>query len=141
MSLLKRVLGNGNEELAEEMRGVLRDIQQERDRYETLIQNAREASTELEHVAEAGERLEALEARLAELNKLATQVAELDERATTALKSQQEAEARIGETVEASQKASEALGEIAGKVDIAVSLKDELASFLEVDKPLSQLRG
>ena len=72
MSLLKKVLGNGaSEELAEEMRGVLREVQQERERYQSLIESARESAADLQYVEQAGIRLEELEARLVALGPVA----------------------------------------------------------------------
>src|SRR5204863_8972236 len=65
----------------------------------------------------------------------------LNERAEQLAQNQEQAETRIAGTIEDSQRIRSIMEELAQKVDLAVGLKEQLASFLEVEKPFQQLRG
>src|SRR5205809_7546205 len=92
--MLKNLLGNNpkDRETAEETRAVLHGMQQERGRYEALIQSARASADKHQQLAEpitkaSGEvdamtaRLQELERRLATLAQLSSRFENLDERA------------------------------------------------------------
>jgi len=73
--MLKNLLGNNpkDRETAEEMRAVLHEMQQERGRYEALIQSARASADKLQQLGEpivkASGEVEAMTARLQELER------------------------------------------------------------------------
>jgi chromosome segregation ATPase len=152
--LLKSLLGNGSKdrELAEEMRAILHEMQQERGRHEALIQSVRDSADRLqqlgEPIAKAGSDVDAVVARLGDLElrfaameQLATQFQTLDERAAGLAQDQQLAESRIAETLQDSQRVRSVMENLGLRVDLALDLKDQLAAFLEVEKPFQQLRG
>ena len=91
--LLKRGNGSKDRELAEDMRAALLEMQQERSRYQALIETGRASADRLqqlgEPIAQAGsqldavaERLSDLEQRFAGLTQLSTHVQGLEERAS-----------------------------------------------------------
>jgi len=152
--LLKSLLGNGSKdrELAEEMRSVLHEMQQERGRYEALIESVRASADRLQHlgepIAKVGSDVDAVAARLGDMEQrfaamvqLSTLFQTLDERAEGLEQNQQRAETEIATTLEDVQRVRSGFEELTHKVDIAVGLKDQLGAFLEVDKPFQQLRG
>src|SRR5688572_9784408 len=153
-SMLKSLLGNGSNdrELTEELRAVLHEMQQERGRCEKLIEGARASADQLrqlgEPIAKAETDVDAVAARLADLEqrleamvRLSTVFENLAERADGLTQSHERAEAQIAETLEHSQHIRSVMEEFSQKVDLAVSLKDQLVAFLEIEKPFSQLRG
>ncbi len=152
--LLKNLLGNGSKdrELAEEMRALLHEMQQERGRYEALIESVRASADRLQElggpIAKAGSDVDAVAARLGDLEQrfvaiaqLSTQFQTLDERAEGLEHNRQRAETEIAESLDDVQRIRSAFEELRNKVDAALGLKDQLEAFLEIDKPFQQLRG
>lgn len=152
--MLKNLLGNGSKdrELAEEMRALLHEMQQERGRYEALIERVRGSADRLqelgEPIAKAGSDVDAVVERLADLEQrfvamvqLSTQLQTLDERAESLEQNRQRAESEIAEATEDVQRIRSGFEEIRNKVDAALELRDQLGAFLEVDKPFQELRG
>ncbi|MBI1796404.1 MAG: hypothetical protein HYR74_05065 [Candidatus Eisenbacteria bacterium] len=152
--LLKSLLGNGSRdrELAEELRAVLQEMQQERDRCNVFLQNTRAAAEKLQEVGEplvkAGRDIDAVAARLAELEQRVTGVAEMagtiqtfDERAQGLAASHEQAAGRVAATLEETQQVRAIFEELRTKVDTATDLKDRLVAFLDIDQPFSELRG
>lgn len=152
--LIQRLLGNGVDErlLTEEVRAVLVEMQQERVRYDKLIQSSQgsidqlqrlsdpiaRATTEVDSVAE---RLASLEHRFKAMEKLPWMLDTLEERAKALEEGQQETESKVTGTLEEAQEIRSQLKEFNDKVDTAEDLKSQLDSFLEIDKPFQQLRG
>src|SRR5262245_50390038 len=152
--MLKNLLGNNsnNQELAEEMRGILKEMQDERARYQELVETAQHSNDKLKKIHEpiskatkevdaVSTRLTEIEKRLDAMTKLSGLFQDLDERATRLTQNQEASEARINQTHDESQKVRTVMEDLASKVDVAVNLKDQLADFLEVEKPFHQLRG
>ncbi len=152
--LLKNLLGNSSKdrELAEEMRAVLNEMQQERDRYQKLIESARDSVDRLqqlgEPIAKAGSDVDEVAARLGELKQrfeamvqLSTLLQTLDERAESLAQNQERAETEIVSSLDEAKQIHSVFEELSQKVDIALALKDRLAAFLEVEKPFQELRG
>ena len=153
-ALLKNLLGNGakDREAIEEMRSILEGMQQERGRFETLLVGARSAADVLRQLGEpiakvAGDAqavtacLLQLERRVQSLGPAVARFETLDERAQGIEQHHREAEARLAGTIEDAQRVRSAYEEIAHKVELALALKDQLESFLEVDRPFQELRG
>ena len=154
MASLKNLLGNSSKdnELAEEMRTVLQQMQQERSRNEALLQRIQAAT---ERLAELGDplvkatgevdavasRLNGLDQRFTVLSELATQFQALEARAHEFAQRQQQAEAQVASSIDDAQKIRSAFDEIGGKIDQALDLKDRLGAFLDVEKPFQQIKG
>ncbi|TMQ49348.1 MAG: hypothetical protein E6K73_10200 [Candidatus Eisenbacteria bacterium] len=152
--MLKNLLGNNpkDRETAEEMRAVLHEMQQERGRYEALIQSARASADKLQQLGEpivkaSGEveamtaRLQELERRFASMAQLASRFENLDERAEVLTQDQHRTETEFAKTLEEIQQIRSLFEDLGGKVDVALDLKERLGSFLEVEKPFNELRG
>jgi chromosome segregation ATPase len=152
--LLKNLLGNGSRdhELAEEMRAMLQEVRRERERFEALQQGVEASADRLgqlgEPIARAGSevdavasRLEQLEQRFAAMAQLAAQFQAMEQRAQDLARDQAQSGTEIARSIEDAQRARAAFDEIAQKVDAALDLKDRLGAFLEVDRPLQQLKG
>jgi chromosome segregation ATPase len=152
--LLKNLLGNGSKdrEHADEMRTLLHEMQQERSRYEALIERVRASAERLQDlggpIAKAGSDIDAVAARLGELEQrfaaiaqLSAQYQTLDERAEGLEQGRQRAEAEIADTLEDVQRIRSGFEEVRNKVDAALGLKDQLEAFLEIDKPFQVLHG
>jgi chromosome segregation ATPase len=152
-SLLKNLLGSGSNqrELAEDLRALLQEMRQERERFTALLHDSRAAADRLEQldepVARVGSdvdavstRLHDLEQRLEAVTTISALVQTLDERSTGLAQDQQQAETRFATVLEDSQHIRGVFEELSQKVDLAASLKDGLEAFLEVDKPFQVLR-
>lgn len=152
-SLLKNLLGSGSNdrESAEDLRALLQQLRQERERFEVLLQDSRAAAERLEQldepVARVGSdvdavstRLHDLEQRLEAVTPVAALVRTLDERSAGLAQDQQQAEARFATVLEDSRHVRSVFEELSEKVELAATLKDGLESFLEVDKPFQVLR-
>jgi len=151
--LLKNLMGNAKDhETLEAMRAVLQEFQQERERYESLIEGSKAGAERLrklgEPIAKTEGDIEGLHARLAQMEerfqglvKLSELLQNLDERADGLQKSTQWAESRLATALEGSQKIESSMAELVGKVDLAADLKERLTNFLEVEKPFQLLRG
>lgn len=152
--LLKSLLGNGgnDRQLTEEMRGILREMQEERTRYETLLERGDAQANRLkllgEPIAKAEYDVKGLVARLKEVEdqleivpKLSGQLESVDGRAKDLAKEQGEAETRILKALEEADGIRGAFGEIREKIELAVSIQNRLDSFLEVDRPLTVLES
>ncbi len=151
--LLKGLLGNGDKEreLAEEMRAILAELQQERDRCRVSIQNTRAAADRLEQlgepVAKAGRDVDSVSARLGDLDRrlnavteIAARLETLDQRASALTQGHEEAAAGVTKTLAETQEIRSLFEDMSQKVDAAVDLKERLAGFLEVEKPFAELR-
>jgi len=154
MSLLKNLLGSNtkDEQFAEEMRGVLQQMQQERTRCENLTEGVRTAGDRLQELSEpitkVGqdvdgmlERLGELESRFQAMVQLTNRLQELDERAETLTSSHTKASEEIQKAAGDAEQIRTIFEELKEKVDLATDLKDRLETFLEVEKPFALLRG
>ena len=152
-SLFKNLLGDGprDRESAEEMRVLLQEVRQERERFEALLHDSRAAADRLERldepIASAGRGVDSVSARLGDLEQrleavvpLSALVQTLDERAADMARDQRQAESQFATVLEDAQQVRAVFEELSQKVDLAVSLKDRLDAFLEVDKPFQVLR-
>lgn len=152
--LFKNLLGNGakDQQVLAAMRGVLADIQRERERFAALVDGSRTGAERLkqldEPLAKTAGDVDALQARMAQMEerfqamvKLSALFQNLDERAEGLTKSTQWAESRLASALEGSQKIESTMAELVSKVDLAADLKERLTGFLEVEKPFQLLRG
>lgn len=152
--LFKSLLGNGSKdrEFAEEMRVLLQEMRQERERFETLVEGSRGAADQLHQlndpIAKAGSDVNAVAARLRDMEQrlevatqFTVQLQTLDERSEGLLQNQREAETHIATVLEDSQRVRAVFEELSLKVDLAVDLKTRLEAFLGVEKPFQILRG
>jgi chromosome segregation ATPase len=152
--LLKNLLGNSarDRELTDEMRAVLNQIRQERSHCEALVKSARASLNRVDELAApiakadsdaqaVTTRVATVEQRLAAVERLTAQFQALDERAERMGQSQRQSETRIAHASEDVQRIRSAIEELSHKVDVALVLKDELGSILEMEAPLRQLRG
>lgn len=152
--LLKSLLGNNSKdrELADEMRAVLNDIRQERERFEKLVESSRTAAERMSElnapIAKAqsdtdsvAERIADMEQRFAAMVQLVPKFEALAERAEGLVQGQRLTESQVVQALEDAQRIRASFDEIGQKVDLAVSLKDQLEGFLEVEKPFQVVRG
>jgi chromosome segregation ATPase len=150
--LLKNLMGNSSKEQLEAMRAILQEFQQERERYEALIEGAKAGADRLRKLGEPlaktesdvdtlVSRLTQMEERFQGLVKLSDLFQNLDERAEGLAKSTAWAESRVASALEGSQKIEASMSELVSKVDLAAELKERLTGFLEVEKPFQLLRG
>jgi chromosome segregation ATPase len=152
--LLKRLLGNNpdDRELVEEMQSILQEVRQERERFQTLIDNSDTATERLqqldEPIAKAGNavyevtsRLGDMEQRLDAVAQLTLQIQSLDDRSEALAQRQRQTENHFATVLEDSQRIRTLFEELGNKVDLAVSLRERLEAFLEVEKPFQLLRG
>ena len=152
--LLKNLLGNGSKdrELAEEMRAVLEEMRRERARFENLIENSQSASDRLSELsdplARAESVVETMTARIGEMQErlenvaqIAERVEEIDQRSQGIAQRHEESAAHISTVFQDSQRIREVFEELSEKTDLAVSLKDRLETFLEIEKPFAILKG
>ncbi len=152
-SLLKNMFGDGSKdrESAEDLRVLLQQIRQERERFAALLHDSHAAADRLEQLDEpivrVGSDVDAVSARLRDLEQrfeavtpISALVQTLDERSAGLAQGQQQAESRFATVIEDSQRIREVFEALSEKVDLAVNLKDGLEAFLEVDKPFQVLR-
>jgi DNA repair exonuclease SbcCD ATPase subunit len=153
-TLLKSLIGNGTKErdLTDEMRAVLLEMRQERGQCEALAKSARASVTRAQElggpIAKAlsemdalAERLLTLEQRLGAFEHIATQYQALDEQAERLGQNQKQSDSRIARSAEESQRIHSMIEQLSQKVDLALSLKDRLDEFLEMERPLERVRG
>jgi len=152
--LFQGLLGNSSKDkqLVEEMRAVVEEMRQERSRCESLIENAHAAEDRLrllddpisiaqEGVGRVTEGLGKLEQRLEAMAQLSARLQSMEERTESFTEGQQRMEAQIADSLANAGRVHSMFEEVGQKIDLALKLKDQLESFLEVDKPLQELRG
>ena len=152
-SLLKNLLGDSSKdrELAEDLRALLQEMRQERERFEALLRDSGTAADRLdqlgEPIARAGSDVDAVSTRLRELEQRLEAVAPisaliqiLDERSEGLAQGQQRAETHFATVLDDSQHIRTVFEELSQKVDLAADLKTRLEVFLEVEKPFQVLR-
>jgi chromosome segregation ATPase len=152
-SLLKNLLGDGSKdrEFAEDLRTLLQQMRQERERFAALLHDSRAAADRLEQldepIARVGSEVDAVSTRLRDLEQrleavtpISALVQTLDERSAGMARDQQQAETCFATVLDDSQHVRTVFEELSQKVDLAASLKEGLEAFLEVDKPFQVLR-
>lgn len=153
-SLLKNLLGNRSQDrdLTDELRAALTEMQQERARYEALLGTIRASMQRFQElgeplakttgdVAAAIAQVGELEQRLEGVSRSAALLQSLDERAASMAQGQEQAHAQVAQIARDSQEIRSIMEELAQKVDLAGDLKQQLTSFLDIDKPFSALRS
>ncbi len=144
--ILKTLLGNSSkmEELPQELRAILAEMQLERASFEALaarLQNFAEPIAKAEgRVSALAARVESLEQSLSGFGQLATRARELTAQTDELTKSHRRTEARVAHTVEDAERIRLQIEEIAHKADLALCLKDELSTFLEMKDPFERVR-
>jgi len=152
--MLKNLLGNSSrdKELAEEVRAVLQEMREERERFELLLTGSQDAAESLTRLSEpvarvAGDveaiatKLGSLQQRVDSVSALAEQIQALDELSQGLIERQTRAEEQIASAVEDSHRIRTVFEELAQKTDLAESLRGRLEAFLEVEKPFKMLQG
>src|SRR5262249_22979460 len=148
--LLKNLFGDGSKdrELAEDMRALLQEVRQERERFAQLLESSHGASDALhdlvDPIAKASSdingvttRLKEMEERLAAVSLLGTQLEDIGQRTEYLTRSQKETEGTMTTVLEDSQRIRTVFEELSQKVDLAVDLRERLEKFLEVERPFS----
>lgn len=151
--LLRSLLGNAakDRELTEGLRAVLQEMQDERVRYESLLEKVRTSAEQLQSLGEpiarvesdvegASSRVAQLEQRFAALVQLVPRLETLDERVEDMAEGQKRASAQVVEAMQQAQGLLAQFEEIGAKIERAESLRDRLENFLEVEKPFQQVR-
>src|SRR5262245_23995212 len=153
-SLFKSLTGKSakDKELTDEMRAILRDMQQERARYEMLIDRGRATVERLgqlsEPIAKVSNEAQAVEEHLSDLTQrlesiapVAEQIQTLAERAEDLGRGFERASTDINTALEETKSIRAVSENISSKIEAALTLESRLDSFLEIDKPFSVLRG
>ena len=146
-SIIKNLLGSGaaDRELPAETRALIAELRAERERFAELIDRATTASDRLKADVDPLDaitvRLGELEDKLAEAEQVAGTIKGLDELATTLTTSQEQAEQRVGRVVADADRVTSAMDEIREKLDQGLALRDQLANFLELERPFAELRS
>lgn len=136
--LLKNLLGNGSKdrELAEDLRAILNEMQEERRRCEAAIERTKHSADQLQQLEEPLARTtsetEAASARLGELERRITAFSQLIP---------QLEEAQVTTALEDLQRIRAGFEDFNQRVEQAMTLKEKLDSFMETEKPLEILRG
>jgi myosin heavy chain 9/10/11/14 len=152
--LLKNLISNGARELelTEDLRAMLESIREERERCETLLKGAGTSLARMQQLSEpvvaAQGAAEALTARILELEqrvpateRLNELFQALDEEAERLGQDQEKANARIVRTAEKADEVDAAVADLNQKMNQALGLKEQVASFLELETPFRQLSG
>ena len=150
--LLKSLLGNGSRdrELTDEMKAIVAEMQEKHDRYEALLRKVQSSAEKLQQLGEPyvkiGAEVEAMTSRFTELEERATAMAklseqfqDLDEQAAQLVEGHQQAQGQVSSTLEEATRLRTLFEEVSGKIDAALALKDQLATFVEVDRPFQDL--
>jgi chromosome segregation ATPase len=152
-TLFKNLLGNGSApELTEDLRTILEEIGRERAHCDALVNSARASITRIHELGEplekAGSDVTAMTARIGELEqrmsgleRLTSYFQNLDEQAERLRQNQMRAEERAVQLSESAQRIEALLGELGAKVDLALEIKEQLGSFLELEPPFRRLQG
>ena len=151
--LLRNLLGNATKdrELTDGLRAVLQEMQDERARYEALLENVRASAVHLQTLGDpiakvessvegASGRIEELEQRLAAMVQLVPKLETMDERVASLTEGQKRASAQVVEALEQAQGLRTNFEEMGAKIERAEALRDRLENFLEVEKPFQQVR-
>jgi DNA repair exonuclease SbcCD ATPase subunit len=151
--LLKSLLGHGSKdrEHTEEMKALLQEMQQERIRYEALLASVRSSSEHLqtlgEPIAKAGSDVESvtsrigdLESRFAAMVQLVPKFESMHERVEGLVEGQHRAESQVVQALEDASRIRASFADIGARIEQALSLKERLENFLEVEKPFQQVR-
>ena len=153
MALLKKMLGNNNsKELSDDVRAVLAEMREERERFERLLASSQGATERLAAVDEPISRLETMldetTARLVEvtqrldaLSAIGERVDAMDAKAQAMAEGQAMAESHLTTVVEDADRIRAVFEELAQKTDMAEGLRGRLEQFLEIEKPFTLLKG
>ena len=153
MALLKNLLGNSNKEreFGEEIRALLGEIRQERERFESLLRAAGTAQDRLAElsepiavveggVEEVASRIAAVDQRLQATEELAQRFDAVAERAHTIAAGQERAAESCAALEAETREIRATFTTLSEKVDLAVDLSGRLERFLDTEKPFSVLR-
>ncbi|MFN8588984.1 MAG: hypothetical protein U0704_14430 [Candidatus Eisenbacteria bacterium] len=151
--LLRNLLGNATKdrELTDGLRAVLQEMQDERARYEAVLENVRASSIHLQTLGEpiarvetdvesASSRIAELEQRLSAMVQLMPKLETMDERVESLAEGQKRASAQVVDALEQAQGLRTNFEEMGAKIERAEALRERLENFLEVEKPFQQVR-
>ena len=154
MALLKNLFGDGSKdrELAEDMRTLLQEMRQEREKFAKLLETSHAAADTLHElvdpITQASTDVEAVVARLREVEphldtvtNVTAQIQTLNDRAQGLVDEQQRTEEHMKTVLQDSTTIRTVFEELREKVDLAVNLRERLETFLEVEKPFSLIHG
>src|SRR5262245_30356023 len=154
MALLKNLFGDGSKdrELTEDMRAVLKEMREEREKFARLLETSHSAADTLHElgdpIAKASTDVEAVlvrmgdvEPQLAMLANLTGQIESLSEQANGLQGDQERTTEHMKTVLQDSTTIRQVFEELREKVDLAVNLRERLETFLEVEKPFSLIHG
>jgi chromosome segregation ATPase len=144
--LFKNILGNATkvEDLSAELQKILSDIQNERQAFEASVERAEESLGRYQQLAQpitdAENTVRELEGQIATLQKQVPEIRWAKDEVQAISKSHQGMQAQINTSTSEAKRVESQLEEIAGKLDSALSLRDDLDEFLTLESPIKALR-
>src|SRR5437899_5750421 len=132
------------EQLPAELRSILAQMQRERVAFEALTTAARESSQNLaqltQPITEAQKVVGELQGRVKALERLVPVLATLDEQTENVSKSQRRTETQLTQTSENAKQLRGEIDELRGVLEQALTLKNDVAGFLELGGGFKALR-
>jgi chromosome segregation ATPase len=132
------------EQLPAELRSILAQMQRERVAFEALTNAARDSSQNLtqltQPIADAQKTVGEMQARVKALERLVPVLATLDEQTEAVSKVQRRTETQLTHTAEDAKRLRAEIEELRGAFDQALTVKSDLAGFLELKAGFEALR-
>lgn len=141
--ILKSLLGSGinEEKLSAELRSILSSIQKEREDFENLVTKAARSGEHLEYITSVASRLKAVENQMDAVEKLVPQIAAVQDSAEGLEKGQRRAEKQLVNAAADAERIQQRLEELADKLEQALTVRDDIQSILELERPFKALRS
>src|SRR5882672_9982725 len=132
------------EQLPAELRAILAEMKRERVAFEALTTAARDSgqnlSTLMQPLTEAQKVVSELQARVKSLERLVPVLATLDEQTENVSKTQRRTETQLTQNSENAKELRGEIDELRGVLEQALTLKNEVAGFLELGGGFKALR-
>jgi chromosome segregation ATPase len=141
--ILKNLLGNGinEEELSAGLRSILTEMQQERQRFDSLVAKAASSGEHLKYIGSVGDRIKAVENQLGAIEQVMMQVATMQAQAENLERDQRRAEERLGTATSDAERIRERVEDLTEKLEKALTIRDDLQQLLELERPFRALRS
>lgn len=141
-SLIQSLLGKEKlEDQKPEIREMLNKMERERTQFEALVQKASNSADHLDKIVALGKRISELETQLSGFQQLLPQLEALERRAETMESGQNKAETLVAHAAQQTQEIQQRLEDLTGKLDTAMSLKEDLSELMKLENPLRSLKG
>ena len=141
-SLIQSLLGKEKlEDQKPEIREMLNKMERERTQFEALVQKASNSADHLDKIVALGKRISELETQLSGFQQLLPQLEALERRAETMESGQNKAETLVAHAAQQTQEIQQRLEDLTGKLDTAMSLKEDLSELMKLETPLRSLKG